>query len=118
MTLSVKDRANAYASIATSGRFAAIAWGATTRESVTDVYLAWSRDGGRTFAAPARVNTAEGEANFSGEQPPRIGLLPRARPGTGHRRDVDGKRARWHAAVVGTVGDWRDHVHDGDRCSG
>jgi len=78
MVLSVKDRANAYASIATTGRFAAIAWGATTREGVTDVYLAWSRDGGRTFAAPARVNTAEGEANFSWEQPPRIGLVDRA----------------------------------------
>jgi hypothetical protein len=54
----------------------ALAWGASTAEGVTDVYLAVSRDAGRSFSAPVRVNVSP--ANLSGEQPPGIALVPRA----------------------------------------
>jgi hypothetical protein len=72
----VADRSNAYASIATSGRFAAMAWGAT-KDGMTDVYLATSHDDGQTFGAPTRVNSGSEHANFSPEQPPRVALVPR-----------------------------------------
>jgi hypothetical protein len=75
--LGVKERSNAYSSIATAGRFGAITWGATTGDGRTDVYLAATYDGGRTFGAPVRVNGVAGSASFSGEQPPRVALVPR-----------------------------------------
>jgi hypothetical protein len=75
--IEVKERTSANASLAVSGRFAAIAWGASTKDGVTDVFLATSRDGGRAFAVPTRVNGNPGAANLSGEQPPRVALIPR-----------------------------------------
>ena len=33
----VRDRANATASLAASGRFAGVAWGASTKDNVTDI---------------------------------------------------------------------------------
>jgi hypothetical protein len=75
--IEVTQRASANASLAVSGRFAAIAWGASTKDGVMDVFLATSRDGGRAFAAPTRVNENPGAANLSGEQPPRVALIPR-----------------------------------------
>ena len=74
--IGVAGRANANASIAASGSFVGIAWAARTKDGVTDVYAATSRDGGRSFRAPVRVNRVAGEASVSGEQPPRIGLVP------------------------------------------
>src|SRR3954453_19531780 len=70
--VAVKDRSNAYASVAASGKFVALAWGATATNGSTDVYLAASHDGGQVFGAPRRVNSVAGEASFSGEQPPRV----------------------------------------------
>jgi len=55
LDIAVKDRANAYASLAASGQFVAIAWGASAMEGSTDIYIAVSRDGGRVFGAPRRV---------------------------------------------------------------
>lgn len=75
--LAVRQRTNANVSLAASGSFAALAWGASTAEGVTDVYVAASLDGGRTFGVPARVNRVAGEARLSGEQPARIALVPR-----------------------------------------
>ncbi|HVQ17146.1 MAG TPA: sialidase family protein [Vicinamibacterales bacterium] len=75
LDIAVKDRANAYASLAASGQFAAIAWGASAMAGSTDIYIAVSRDGGRAFGAPTRV---AGDAKLAGEQPPRIALIPRA----------------------------------------
>jgi hypothetical protein len=75
--IAVAERTNANASLAAEGRFAAIAWGASTKDGVTDIYLTTSRDGGRAFGAPTRVSLAAGEANLSGEQPPRVSLIPR-----------------------------------------
>jgi hypothetical protein len=74
--IAVTGRANAYPSVVAAGQIVALAWGASTGEGVTDVYVALSRDAGRSFVAPVRVNTAP--ANLSGEQPPAIALVPAA----------------------------------------
>ena len=74
--IGVAGRGNANASIASSGSFVGVAWAARTKDGVTDVYAATSRDGGRSFRAPVRVNQVGGEASVSGEQPPRIAVVP------------------------------------------
>ena len=71
-TLSVPGRANATPSIAADGDVVAIAWGASAASGATDVYLAVSRDAGRTFGQPVRVNDVDGDARLNGEQPPRV----------------------------------------------
>jgi hypothetical protein len=75
LEVAVKDRANAYASLAAAGPFAAMAWGASSKDGATDICVAVSRDGGRAFATPTRV---AGDAKLTGEQPPRVALVPRA----------------------------------------
>ena len=77
VTIGVNGRMNANASIASSGSFVGVAWTGRTQEGVIDVYSSTSRDGGRTFTAPVRVNRVPGEASVSGEQPPWIVLTPR-----------------------------------------
>jgi hypothetical protein len=74
--IGLAGRANANVSIGSSGTFVGVAWAARTKDDVTDIYTAMSRDGGRSFAAPVRVNQMPGEASVSGEQPPRIVLTP------------------------------------------
>ncbi len=82
-SLAVKGRTNAYASLAAAGQFAVLSWGASTTDGITDIYAAASTDGGRTFADATRVNQVAGDANLSGEQPPRVALVPRpGRPPT------------------------------------
>ena len=76
--LGVAGRTSAHASIATSGTFTAVAWAGTSGAGATDIYLATSRDGGQTFGTPVRVNTIDGQASASGEQPPRVVLTPRS----------------------------------------
>ncbi len=73
----VAGRSNAYPSIAAIDQFVAITWGATAKGGATGVYSAISRDGGRTFAAPIAVSRADSPASLSGEQPPRVSLVPR-----------------------------------------
>jgi hypothetical protein len=80
-TLDVDGRADATPSIAASGAYVAVAWGARV-DSKTDVFLATSRDGGATFAAPVQVNDVPGEARLGGEFPPRVVLSPRTGGGT------------------------------------
>lgn len=75
--LAVEGRANATPSVAATGDFVAVAWGASSPDGTTDVYAAVSRDGGVTFSAPVRVNDVDGEANLNGEQPPRVVLVTR-----------------------------------------
>ena len=75
--LAVKGRANANPSIAAAGQFVAVVWGASAKDGPTDVFVAVSRDAGRSFGGPVRVNDAMGEARLSGEQPPRVSLVPR-----------------------------------------
>jgi hypothetical protein len=77
VTLRVPDRANATPWIAASGDFVSVAWGASAGAKMFDVYVAVSRDGGRTFAAPVQVNTVAGEGRLGGELPPRVVLARR-----------------------------------------
>jgi hypothetical protein len=72
-TLAVPGRANATPWIAALGPQVAIAWGATA-DGKGDIYVAMSRDGGRTFGPPVRANTTAGEARLSGEIAPRVSL--------------------------------------------
>ena len=78
VTLAVSGRANATPSVAAVHQFVAVAWGATRPGGGADVYAAISRDGGRAFLAPVRVNDVEGSASLGLEQPPRISLVSRA----------------------------------------
>lgn len=73
----VKGRGNATPTIAADGRFVAVTWGGTQPGGSTDVFAAVSRDGGRAFAAPVRVNNIEGDARLNGEQPPHVALVLR-----------------------------------------
>jgi hypothetical protein len=78
-TLGIRGRANATPSVAAANQFVAVAWGASaeTEAGTTDVYLAVSRDGGRTFGTAVRVSD-ERHASLGAEQPPRIAVVPHA----------------------------------------
>jgi hypothetical protein len=76
-TLRVPGRASATPSIAADGQFVAVVWGGTLPDGATDVFLAVSRDRGRAFGNPVRVNHVAGDARLNGEQPPYVGLIPR-----------------------------------------
>jgi hypothetical protein len=76
--LGVKGRGNATPTIAADGPFVAVTWGGTEPSGVTDVFASVSRDGGRMFAAPVRVNRVAGDARLNGEQPPHVALVSRA----------------------------------------
>jgi hypothetical protein len=77
--LSVPGRRNAMPTVASDGDFVTVAWGAAQASGSTDVFTAVSRDGGRTFVAPVRVNEVEGDARVNGEQPPHVALVSRPR---------------------------------------
>jgi hypothetical protein len=77
-TLNVSGRANANVSLAAAGDTVAAVWSAAEPGGSTDIYLAISRDGGTSFAAPTRVNDMRGDARVNGEQPPRVALVPGA----------------------------------------
>jgi hypothetical protein len=72
--LGVDGRTNASPSIEALGSFVAVAWGAGTRETGSDVFVAVSRDGGSRFDPPVRVNETAGEGRLGGELPPRLSL--------------------------------------------
>jgi len=75
--LAIAGHSNAYPSIAANASVVAVAWAASA-QGAADVYTAISRDAGRTFAKAVRVNDAATRASVSGEQPPRIALIPRS----------------------------------------
>ena len=77
VTLAISGHTNSTPWVASEGRFVAVAWGAAAAGK-GDVMIAVSRDGGLTFATPARVNGTEGEARISGEIAPRVALRARA----------------------------------------
>ncbi|HUR34119.1 MAG TPA: sialidase family protein [Vicinamibacterales bacterium] len=79
ITLAVPDRANANVSLMAQGPFVVAVWSASAAGGDTDIYAAMSRDGGRAFSAPVRVNSTPGDARVNGEQPPRVSM--KARPG-------------------------------------
>ncbi len=72
--LEVPGRTNATPGITSAGDSVAVAWGVSLPGGQTDVFVAMSADGGRTFGTPVRVNAIEGDAKLSGEQPPRVAL--------------------------------------------
>jgi hypothetical protein len=80
VTFAIPDRASSTPWVAASGKYVAVVWGASA-EGKGDVMLAVSRDSGRTFASPVRVNSVAVEARLSGEIPPRVMLSPRAHGG-------------------------------------
>ncbi len=71
--LGVPGAANNSVSLAAAGSEVVVAWAARSG-AATDVYAAWSRDGGASFGEPARVNDVAGDARVSGEQAPRVAL--------------------------------------------
>ena len=73
--LAVPGRANATPSIAADRDFVIVAWSAALESGSTDIYAAASRDGGRVFGPPVRVNDAIGDARVNGEQPPRVTIV-------------------------------------------
>jgi hypothetical protein len=73
VTLAVPGRANSTPWIASLGSDVVVAWAATV-QGKGDIYVAMSRDAGRTFASPARVNATAGDARVSGEIAPRVSL--------------------------------------------
>ena len=76
--LGVAGRVSANAWVAADGRRVAVAWGARQPGGGTDVYVALSADGARTFAAPIRVNDLPATARVNGENAPRVAFVPRA----------------------------------------
>lgn len=74
ITLAVAGRSNTAPWIAADSAFVAVVWGAAA-QGKSDVYIAVSRDAGRSFSSPVRVNAIEGEARVSGEISPRVALL-------------------------------------------
>ena len=71
IALDVAGRTNLGPSGAAFGKLVAVVWTAST-DSVSDIYVAISRDSGATFSPPSRVNHLEGDARASGEQPARL----------------------------------------------
>jgi hypothetical protein len=74
LSLSVPGRSAATPSIASRGDVVVVVFSASAPSGVTDIYAAVSRDGGRAFAPPVRVNHVDGDARVNGEQPPRVAL--------------------------------------------
>jgi len=111
LDLAVPGRANGTPAIATAGDVVAVAWGASLPGGATDVFVAMSRDRGRSFGEPSRVNDVDGDARLSGEQPPRITLAGgavtvvwTAKGANGTRlvqsRSIDGGRTFAKATIV------------------
>jgi hypothetical protein len=73
IALAVPNRANSTPWVAATGTFVAVTWAAAANGK-GDVFLATSRDSGRTFSAPVRVNSVEGTARISGEIAPRVAV--------------------------------------------
>jgi hypothetical protein len=73
LRLGLPSAVNTGVSLAASGTSVVVAWAARS-DAATDVYTAWSRDGGASFEAPLRVNDMPGDARVSGEQAPRVAL--------------------------------------------
>jgi hypothetical protein len=84
--LTAAGRASASAWVAADGARIAVAWGGREAGGGTDVYVAVSTDGGRTFAAPVLANDIRGTARVNGEMAPRVAFAPR--PGQSPAIDV------------------------------
>jgi hypothetical protein len=71
ISLAVPGLGNANVTLASDGAWVAAAWAASGAKG-TDIYVAVSTDGARTFGSPVRVNDIDGDATVNGEQPPRV----------------------------------------------
>lgn len=71
--LAVDGVQNANVSLAADGARVVATWAARTPDA-TDIYAAFSSDGGRSFGKPVRVNDVPGDARASGEQAPRVAI--------------------------------------------
>ena len=71
--LGVVGASSGNAAVAADGPRVVVTWAARAGSS-TDVYAAFSKDGGVSFGSPTRVNDVEGDARVSGEQAPRVAL--------------------------------------------
>lgn len=71
--LGIEGRTNATPYLAARDNMVAAVWSAVGEEG-TDLFLATSRDGGRSFLEPVRVNDVDGDVSVYGEQPPRVAL--------------------------------------------
>jgi hypothetical protein len=76
-TLAIPNRANSTPWVAASGSFVAVTWAAAANGK-GDIFLAVSRDGGRSFSSPVRVNSVAGDPRISGEIAPRVALMARS----------------------------------------
>ena len=76
----------------------------------TDIFAAMSRDGGRAFSAPVRVNSLPGDARVNGEQPPRLALRERAGATPEIAVVLDDEGDGWHDAADGDVQRRRAHL--------
>lgn len=74
--LTMAGRTSANPSVAARGNTVALTFSAVGAGGM-DVFVAMSRDGGRTFDTPVQVNAQAGQARVSGEQPSRVALVPR-----------------------------------------
>jgi len=74
VALAVPGRANATPSMAAVGSLVAVVWSAADSAGATDIYAAVSRNSGRAFGAPVRVNDVPGDARVNGEQPPHVAI--------------------------------------------
>lgn len=85
--LGVPGASNAHASVASDGSRVVVTWAAAREGSPTDVFAAFSTDGGASFGAPVRVNDVAGDARASGEQAPRVAVGDGVRVVWTSRRD-------------------------------
>jgi hypothetical protein len=95
ITLAIAGRTNTTPWVASSGSFVAVVWAASV-SGKGDVYVATSRNGGRSFDAPVRVNAVAGDARVSGEIAPRV--LLRSAAGA-----VPEIAVTWNARDTGTA---------------
>ena len=77
VALAVSGRVNIVPAIAARGPFVVVTWAASAG-SRTDAFAAVSRDGGRSFGAPVRVNDRTGTVRTATESGPRVALGPPA----------------------------------------
>jgi len=72
-SLRIEGADNRGVSIAAAGDHVVVVWAATV-EDQTNIYAGVSRDGGKTFDAPVKVNDIDGDARATGEQPPKVAI--------------------------------------------
>ena len=111
--LGVTGRRNATPTIAADGRFVAVAWGGAQASGATDVFAAVSRDGGRAFGAPVRVNNIDGDARAERRAAAARRARAARRPRACHRRRVDDEGLERDDAAAVAVGRWRAVVFGG-----